>query len=398
MSPVGTVESATLLATSRAARGTTLGILHVASGDLWAGAEAMLKSLAQAQSRLPGVAVTVVLFNEGRLAQELRRSVQVIVLPEQSLNTFRLLMRLARVLRQIAPDVLHTHRIKEDIVAGLANLLTGRACCVRTAHGVDEGASGRSRSRGRLLDALHSLCVRHLFDSTFAVSSELRQGLAVRFPGARVAFVPNGIDVEELRSQARLRKPPERGAPVHVGIVGRLVPIKRVDVFLEMAALLQRSHPGAFFFSVWGDGPERAALEELTDRLQLRAVVRFAGFRSDMVAELATLDLLCVTSDSEGLPMVVLEAMAADVAVVAHAVGQIPDVLEQGTCGRLVDEHRPDAYAAAVGEILSDRERFARRTARASERVTTHFSAEACARSYLAQYGVLLESRRGSRS
>lgn len=381
-------------AAPRSTCGAPLRILHVASGDLWAGAEAMLKSLAQAQSQQANVSVSVVLLNEGRLADELRGcSDEVIVLPESSLNPLQLLARLVRVLRRLRPDLLHTHRIKEDILAGVANRLASRAICVRTVHGMDEGVSGRSRFKGRLIDSIHALCVGALFDSTFVVSAELCRLLHSRFPDRSVLFVPNGVSMPQGDSRARRCQSQVRH-PAHVGIVGRLVPVKRVDLFLHVAALLRRSHPGAFRFSIYGDGPERARLQALADELQLRDSVHFAGFKSDMTSELAELDLLLLTSDAEGLPMVVLEAMAAGVPIISRAVGQIPDVLEDGLCGTLVTEQRAEAYVAAAIDYLTDRDTFALRAVRAAERVREHFSASACARAYVAHYRALLEKRR----
>ena len=353
----------------------------------------MLRSLADAQSRVAGVKVTAVLLNEGRLAAELRTCVhEVIVLPESSLNPIQLLARLVTVLRRVEPAVLHTHRIKEDILAGLANCLASRGRCVRTVHGVDEGAAGRSRLRGKLLDSIHAMCTGMLFDATFVVSAELCALLRKRFPGRRIVFVPNGVRVPETGSPLpqRGRQPRQR---VHAGIVGRLAPIKRVDVFLRAAAWLQEAHPDMFYFSIYGEGPERERLEALTQELGLRDVVDFAGFKANMAAELAELDLLLLTSDSEGLPMVVLEAMAAGVPIIARAVGQIPDVLEGGLCGSLVVEQRPEAYAHVGAQFLGDRVPFAQRAARARERVRDHFSSEACARAYLTHYRELLGGR-----
>jgi glycosyltransferase involved in cell wall biosynthesis len=374
-----------------------LRILHVASGDLWAGAEAMLQTLAEAQKRLGGIRVTTVLLNDGQLAEELRRSgVEVIILSERSLNPIQLLARLIMIMRRVKPNVVHTHRLKEDILAGMANVLAEHACCVRTVHGIDEGSSTRSQFTGKLLAWLHSVCVRNLFDATFVVSAELQKALSERFPGLSIKFIANGINAEKLRAQARSFSSPEKRYPFCAGLIGRLAPIKRADLFLRVAALLEKSHPGAVRFVIHGDGPERAKLESLKSSLELDGVVEFAGFTAEIAPALSSLDFLLVTSDSEGLPMVVLEAMALNVPVIAHAVGQIPDVLENGLCGSLVTEQQPQAYAAVAAQFISCSDDFVLRAARAAERLATCFSADACARKYLAAYLGLLEHRRVS--
>ena len=397
MTSAETIRSSSASVLSERAERVTLHILHVASGDLWAGAEAMLQTLAEAQNRLCGVRVTAVLLNDGQLADELRRSgAEVIILPERTLNPLQLLARLILVIRRVKPDVVHTHRFKEDILAGLANAFGHNACCVRTVHGVDEGLSTRSQFKSNLLAWLHSACVRRLFDATFVVSAELQRALSARFPGLSIRFIANGVNAEKLRAQANLLRPRERQYPLSAGIIGRLVPIKRVDLFLRAAALLETSHPGAVRFVIHGDGPERSNLEALKSSLGLDGIVNFAGFTSEIALGLSSLDLLLVTSDAEGLPMVVLEAMALNVPVIAHAVGQIPDVLENGKCGSLVTDQQPQAYAAVVAQFIACSDAFVRRAARAAERLATCFSAEACARMYLAAYLGLLDRRRVS--
>src|ERR1700674_592617 len=113
MTSAETIRSSSASVLSEPAERVTLHILHVASGDLWAGAEAMLQTLAEAQHRLCGVRVTAVLLNDGQLADELRRSgAEVIILPERTLNPLQLLARLIRVIRRVKPDVVHTHRFK----------------------------------------------------------------------------------------------------------------------------------------------------------------------------------------------------------------------------------------------------------------------------------------------
>src|SRR5690606_8407204 len=109
------------------------------SGDLWAGAEAQAFALLSALSMQPEMSVAVALMNEGELARRLRSSnIPVTVIPESRLSFPRLLHKLRRLISDWRPDVIHTHRTKENILGSLANLTTGRAACIRTVHGADE--------------------------------------------------------------------------------------------------------------------------------------------------------------------------------------------------------------------------------------------------------------------
>lgn len=330
-----------------------LKVLHVASGDLWAGAEAQIYTLLYTlASRFSDVQVVVALMNEGELADRLRqRGIEVHVFDERKLGSVDILMGLRRLMRAWHPDIVHTHRIKENILGALANRTTWKVPCVRTAHGASERARGL---RETLLLFFDRWCARHLQQRIIAVSADLARQLAMTFAASHIAVIENGIDSEEVRLQVhpvdfRLRAP----HGVHVGLAGRLVAVKRVDLFIAMAALLQRRHPGTpWHFHVFGDGPLRVAVE-VQARLENGLEVTFHGHRSDIVACLAALDVLVMCSDHEGMPMTALESMAVGTRIVAHAVGGLVEVLTDMNSAKLVEEQSPDAYAEAVWDIVS---------------------------------------------
>jgi glycosyltransferase involved in cell wall biosynthesis len=140
----------------------------------------------------------------------------------------------------------------------------------------------------------------------------------------------------------------------HIGIVGRLQSVKRVDIFLDMAALLIRTQPDIDWrFQVIGDGPLRQPLQRQASELGIDDRVTFHGHRSDSVACLAGLDALVMCSDHEGMPMTLLEALTVGTVVLAHAVGGMADVLENSKRGLLVTEHAAPAYAFSLLQLLA---------------------------------------------
>jgi glycosyltransferase involved in cell wall biosynthesis len=149
-----------------------------------------------------------------------------------------------------------------------------------------------------------------------------------------------------------------------IAVVGRLSPEKGVDVFLEAAAILMKRGI-SFSALVAGDGPERAALGDLAAALALSDRVRFLGRVSDMGSLYSGIDLLVIPSRSEGLPSVLLEALAADVAVVATRVGAIPEVLASPLTGALVPPESPDQLADAIETALRSLDNPDARAARA---------------------------------
>jgi glycosyltransferase involved in cell wall biosynthesis len=371
-------------------------VLHVASGDLWAGAEVMLHALATAQSRLPQTSVAVLLFNEGKLAQELRSDgVQVFVHPETSLNPLQLFLRTRVTIQAFKPDIVHTHRIKEDVIGALATFTSRqKAHPVHTVHGKDEVE--RASLDKKLAAALHRCLIRWVFQKTFAVSRSLAADLAREVRTNNVVYVANGIDLTRMPEPVNPALRSLVGRPIHIGLIGRLVSIKRVDLFIHAASILLQEDPETFRFTIYGDGPELEPLRALSATLGVDGGLAFKGFSSNVIREMTQLDMLFLTSDSEGLPMVVLEAMAVGLPVVVPAVGGLPEALDNGRCGTLITRQAPRAYAEVAISFRRNPEEFWAKADAARKRVYDQYSSHACAVSYMGEYRRLMVQRDSS--
>ena len=328
-------------------------VLHIASGDLWAGAEVQAFTLIAHLARIANTEVAAVLMNEGMLAERLRSAgISTCVLDERRTGSARLIIRLWHVLRSERPDVIHTHREKENILGSLANRLCERVPSVRTVHGSQEhgGARGWQGIRRRGIDMLDNWCGRILQGLVIAVTEELGEHLASRFSG-KVAVVENGVDADSVRTEqgvADFRCAEPRAT--HIGIVGRLAQVKRIDLFLEAASLLTRAQlQREWRFHVFGDGPLRMELEKRTEELRIRHVVTFHGHRRDIATCIGGLDGLVISSDHEGLPMTALEAAALGIPTAAHAVGGLRDVVPEEF---LVTRHDAIGYRDGILRVL----------------------------------------------
>jgi len=192
-----------------------------------------------------------------------------------------------------------------------------------------------------------------------SVKRELeRYGIA---PPGRITLLPLGLDLDrflgcEARAgEFRRELGVEPGQPL-VGIVARLVPIKRHEVFIAASALLAARIPDARFVVI-GDGERRAELEALARRQGLGERVKFLGWRQDLDRIYADLDIVMLTSANEGSPVSLIEAMAAARPVVATVVGGVPDLVEPGVNGLLTRAGDPSAMAEAVATLVADPER-----------------------------------------
>lgn len=358
----------------------TIRVLHIASGDLWAGAEVQLFTLAKTLNRKHDINVSVILLNHGTLEEKLLSDgIKVIVLDETELNGFQVLLSLIRSIHRIQPDIVHTHRSKENVLGSIASLLNGNIPSLQTAHGAQEHKPSWFHIPKRLIFFIEWFCGRFLQKKIVAVSEDLACILRKSYPSKQITVIENGIDTKALAllTQKKSDSPQHEVTVMKVGIAGRLVPVKRVDLFIKAAQhLMQTQHEIKISFHIFGDGPLLDKLQQLSEESHTKDLVHFEGHCKNIHEQLQTLDALLMTSDHEGLPMILLEAMALQAPIIAHAVGGIPNLLDHGRCGILVETHDAKSYADAIYRLANDDKYKARLTQQALQRVNQLYSAE----------------------
>ncbi|HZR84626.1 MAG TPA: glycosyltransferase [Candidatus Binatia bacterium] len=304
------------------------------------------------------------------------------------------LVGLVRLMRELRPHLVHTHTAKAGALGRLAAIAARVPIVVHTFHGhVFEGYFSRRRTRVFL--AIERILARRT-DRILTVSESVRRQLLALGIGRpeQVRVVPLGLELDRFGAAARYRGELRRelaipdDAPL-VGIVARLAPIKAHEVFIAAAARIAQRLPSCRF-AIVGDGERRGELECLVAARGLRDRVAFLGWRADLERIHGALDVAVLTSRNEGSPVALIEAMAAGVAVVATSVGGVPDLIEDGANGLLVEAGDDAAVAAAVVQLLGD---SARRQALASAgraSVLERHSADRLVEDVDALYGELL--------
>jgi glycosyltransferase involved in cell wall biosynthesis len=309
-----------------------------------------------------------------------------------------------KILRQIRhwrPDIVHTHTAMAGALGRTAAHLAGVPVVVHTFHGhVLRGYF--SPPAEALFRAIERSLARHS-DRLITLSSSLREDLvALRVaPRGKIQVIPLGMEFGMLltmpRRQGELRR--ELAIPEDVplvGSIGRLVPIKNHALLLRAARRMVDLGTPAQFVIV-GDGELRAQLEHLSDQFGLETRVHFLGWRENLPPIYSDLDLLALTSENEGTPVAVLEAMAAGVPVVATSVGGVPDVIRAGETGTLVDSQEAEAFARAMGDALRDTANSRAMAHRARSEVSARFGKERMLAETASLYELLLASKRTAR-
>ena len=296
-------------------------------------------------------------------------------------SDLRGLVRLYQLMHRLQFDIVHTHMSKAALLGGVAACLARVPVKVNTAHNL--GSIAMPRLWMRMLFWVYDKALLTLaMDAVIAVSIRVRDEVLRRKvlgPGKIVA-IPNGIRgaVAQDASMARAALLAELGLDsgrAIVGTVARLVWFKGLDYLLLAASKVVKSRPEAVFVIV-GDGPLRGEIESRVQALGVRAHFAFLGERRDVARLLHAFDLFVLPSVSEGMPITILEAMAAARPVIATRVGGIPDLVEDERTGLLVPPRDADALAAAILRLLANPRLRADMGGKGLERLQRHFAVE----------------------
>jgi glycosyltransferase involved in cell wall biosynthesis len=363
-------------------------VVHLLASPFFGGIERQLLGLAQ---NLPPDYRTVFLsFAERGLARPFLENARLqgfeaIALEHNAPHFHRAAREVAGHLRRVGAGVLCCSGYKPDVIGWRAARLAGIPV-VSISHGWTAATL-----KVRLYEALDRL-ILHAMDCTVCVSK--CQAVRVRrslVSAGRVVVIRNAIETEPFnhpdpayrRTLEGLFSEPPRWI---VGAAGRLSPEKGFGQLVQAAEIVLRSMSDVGFV-LFGDGPLRQALAKEIAARDLANRFVLAGFRSDLEKCLPQLDLFTLPSYTEGLPVVVLEAFAARVPVVATAVGGTPEVVEEGVTGYLVPAGDADTLARRVLDLLRDEEKRRAMGRRGRQQVEKHFTFAAQS----AQYQQLFE-------
>lgn len=326
-------------------------VLHLIQPGEIGGAETVLGGLARAQkSHGASVAVAAIIHTDDTAKSFIAG------LRDDGITTHRVLVKgrgylqerraISAICESMSPTVVHSHGYRSDVVDALH--VRRHIPIVTTVHGYTGGGA-----RNRLYGRIQRLAFRR-FDAVVAVSAQLGQQLARTVRSERLHVLPNALEAVPALSRVEART--ALGIPLDrfvAGWVGRMSKEKGADVML--AALADASAPASVHVAFVGDGPVLESLKMDAVRLGVDSRVSWLGRIANASRLFAAFDALVLSSRTEGTPMVILEAMAAGIPIIATRVGGVGDVLTAGTAF-LVDPEAPAELARAMRLVCDDHE------------------------------------------
>jgi glycosyltransferase involved in cell wall biosynthesis len=361
----------------------TLKICHLISGDLWAGAEVMAFHLLNGLKTLPGVDLFVILLNKGRLSEELERSgIPVYVMDESKRSFPEIAGMSAKIVRKWAPQILHSHRYKENILSYLISIpLKKDVALVSTQHGMPEFYDGGPSLVHRLKSKLNYGVLASRFDRMVAVSLDIKESLVrdYGFQENRVQIIRNGIFVPETPRDSRVKD------HFVIGSAGRFFSVKdypfMVKVAREVITKIDKIR-----FELAGEGPMLGDIQELIKRYGLEEHFVLRGFLHAVSAFYQGLDVYLNTSLHEGIPMSVLEAMAYGLPAIVPKVGGLSEIVTDGVDGYLLDARNPKDFADRCLSLYKNETLRRKMAYAAREKIIQEFSMQRMVENYADMY------------
>ncbi len=369
------------------------GILQLISSTGFYGAERVLLELSSyLHSKHYAVHIAVLTTPSKKpsvlLEKARERALNLQIFPCHKTLDLDVLRSLKRYIEKHHIGLIHSHNYKSDFYAYSASR-NSAIKLVATCH------NWLTNSFKLLAYEWLDKLILHHFDRIIAVSppllSELRR---TRIVERKLALIENGLNLDKVRqglTREEVRKSLGLNPDDQVLIsVGRLDSWKRYDLLLEALKNVIKKHSCKLLLV--GDGPEWENLEAQIERLELPPYVVMTGYRTDIANLLEASDIFVISSCKEGLPMVLLEAMASRKAIVSTNVGGIPNVLESGRTGEIVQPGDSGALAEAIIDLLKKHSHRLLLGTQAYETYKQRYSREAMGEKYVDLYQELLKS------
>lgn len=385
----------------------TRALLVITQSEM-GGAQQYVRMVATGMLR-QGITPVVACGGNGELVTSLRsQGIEVHVLPSmvrpiRPLTDIRAVRDLVAIMHKGNFDIVHCNSTKAGIVGRVAARLARVPLVFYTIHGC---VLNEPMSRLNFLIYWGMEFIASPFTTRMIAVSHQDRDAMIRYrvaPASRITVIENGIDpgpepgdFRKQRSAAARARLGLADSTLVVGTTANFYPTKALDVLIRSMAIIAARRPDVQLVIV-GDGAERPMLERLVDELGLKANVSLPGQIPDARELLPAFDIFALSSRKEGLPLALLEAMAAGLPVVVTDAGGMANVVEPGTAGVVVPREDPDRLAQAILDILGNPRLATRLGQAARARVASIYTEERMVSQTIDLYRLESSARRGAR-
>lgn len=366
-------------------------VLHILPNLGSGGAERLVVSLLKFMKTEIDVGLCVLYSRQGTILEKEvdRLSIPVWYLGKRKGPDPRMIWRVARVVKEFRPTVIHTHRYVLRYVLPSIFFVQNEGVCIHTIHNEAE------HEVDLVGTYIHRIAFRRGWVEPIAISNVLATGVRDLYRIKRVPVILNGIETARFRaaSDARAEVRAAFGIDSNDVVllhVGRFAPQKDHLTLLKAFYVVSRQYKGTRLWLV-GDGEGRRQVEHYVQSNALVDRVRFLGVRRDIPEIMAASDIFVLPSRWEGVPLVVAEAMAAGLPVVATAVGGVPEMITDGVTGLLVPVGAVNALAGAIDTLIRDADMRRRLGQQARTVAASSLDISNTARGYLNLYEATLQ-------
>lgn len=375
-------------------------VLQLVNGFGIGGAEKALLELVKRLDRNKYRTVVCGVGHGGPLEQEFTKYAdRVIVFPKNFSFDITLVWKVAKLMRQERIDIVQSTLFYADIVGVFAARFAKVPVVIswQTALGLPSGHLHDDRLRHMVT---YKFAVRHV-DRIIAVSEDIKRFFSEKrkVNADKIITIPYGVDLNRFNKGDGFKKRGELGlnpSELVVGVVGHLTEVKGHTYLVEAAPRICKAFPDIRFLIV-GGGPLRDSLQSRVKDLELSPNFLFLGVRQDIPELLNVMDIFVLPSLYEGLPNVILEAMACSKPVVGTSVGGIPEAVQDRLTGFLVPPQDPESLALAITKLLTDRDLAIKMGQNGRKRVEAYFSIEKEVERIQQLYEILFESKTNER-
>lgn len=351
-------------------------ILQLVNGFAIGGAEGKLLDLVKHVNRDRFEIIVCSVGQGGPLQGEFEKlGIKVVIFQKKFAFDFSLILKVKRLIEEEGIDIIQTTLLYADLIGAIAARLANVPSVI-SWETVSHGSFDTLRTKQRHKMA-YRFAMRYV-KKIVAVSDETRDSIIMyrKIDSEKIQTIHYGVNLNKFQKISSNGKRQEIGISEDakvIGVVARIEEVKGHRYLIEAAQEIVKKIPSVYFIFI-GDGSLRTELENRVEELGLTSHFKFLGFRKDVHELLNSIDVFVLPSISEGLPNVILEAMASEKPVVASAVGGIPEAVIDGETGYLVPEKNTVALQEAITKLLEDKVSLTEMGKNARRRVEEEFS------------------------